>query len=172
MRVTRAAQLHNSLFHRGLLPMPHNHAPNNDGDQCIVRLAHVRFIRLMGASVQPGARCLAWDDPHYIHHVPACKPTNATFSFSFVPDDDRPRPARVDAGRRRIWGDLRSLALPSRVPSGARFDLVLVNDVFEHVSRPFEAAVALFNLVAPGGRVLWTAPFIERFHRVPEDYFR
>ena len=168
-----AAQLHNSLFRRGLLPMPHAHAPNKDGDQCILRLAQVRFIKMLGVSVRPGARCLSWDDPHYIHHVKACQPANATFSFSFEPDPlDEPRPARIDTTRRRVLGDLRSLVLPSRVPPNARFDLLLVNDVFEHVSRPFDAAAALFNLVTPGGRVIWTAPFIERFHCVPEDYFR
>ena len=39
--------------------------------------------------------------------------------------------------------------------------------VFEHVPQPFAAVKALFNLLKPGGLALWTALFMERFHRNP-----
>ena len=52
-----------------------------------------------------------------------------------------------------------------------RFDLIVCNQVFEHVPQPFLAAKALFALLKPGGLIFWTAPFMERQH-LQWDFFR
>ena len=54
------------------------------------------------------------------------------------------------------------------------FDLIVCNQVFEHVKDPFASARGLFHLVKPGGYAFWSAPFLERFHFSYEagDYFR
>ena len=44
--------------------------------------------------------------------------------------------------------------------------------VFEHLPNPFAAASALHGLLKPGGVLLWTAPFTQRHHAMPGDYFR
>ena len=44
--------------------------------------------------------------------------------------------------------------------------------VFEHVRQPHVAAATLAALLRPGGVVVWTAPFLERFHLSPTDFFR
>ena len=51
-------------------------------------------------------------------------------------------------------------------------DVVICNQVFEHIRSPTEAARGLFQLVKPGGLVYFTAPFLEPFHRVPQDFWR
>ena len=70
-------------------------------------------------------------------------------------------------------------ALPSIAPydPGAAvkapgLNLPRFSQVFEHISRPFEAAKGLFALTKRGGHVLWTAPFADVFHKVPNDFFR
>jgi len=52
-----------------------------------------------------------------------------------------------------------------------RFDLVLCNQVFEHVPQPFQAAKAIFAMLRPGGLLIFTAPFMERQH-LQWDFFR
>lgn len=47
-----------------------------------------------------------------------------------------------------------------------------VTQVFEHVPEPFASARAMLGFLRPGGLLFWTAPFMERFHGVPGDYFR
>jgi hypothetical protein len=44
--------------------------------------------------------------------------------------------------------------------------------VFEHVWDEREALAALAALLRPKGHLLWSAPFLERFHRAPIDVRR
>ena len=44
--------------------------------------------------------------------------------------------------------------------------------VFEHVRDPGRAAAELASVTAAGGHVVWSAPFLERFHRAPVDWAR
>lgn len=53
-----------------------------------------------------------------------------------------------------------------------KFDFVFNTFVFEHVSRPWACAKALFSMVKPGGYVAVAAPFLERYHEVPVDNYR
>lgn len=56
------------------------------------------------------------------------------------------------------------------------FDVVLCEQVLEHVLEPAEAVRNLRALVRPGGRVIVSTPFLIRVHELPEwelrDYWR
>lgn len=56
------------------------------------------------------------------------------------------------------------------------FDVVICEQVIEHVPDPFAAARNLRGLCAPGGRVVVSTPFLVRVHELPEygmrDYWR
>jgi SAM-dependent methyltransferase len=72
-----------------------------------------------------------------------------------------------------LLGDLAELADPSRLGElRGTFDIIVCQQVFEHVARPFHAALGLYHLLRPGGVVFWSAPFLERAHGVPNDFFR
>jgi SAM-dependent methyltransferase len=57
-----------------------------------------------------------------------------------------------------------------------RFDLVICEQVLEHVADPLRAATNLRELCAPGGRVVVSTPFLVRVHELPafdmRDYWR
>jgi SAM-dependent methyltransferase len=57
---------------------------------------------------------------------------------------------------------------PAGVPS---FDLIVCNEVLEHVPDPFAATRSLYALLKPGGLVIFTAPFACRQH-LGWDFFR
>ena len=52
------------------------------------------------------------------------------------------------------------------------FDAVICTQVFEHLAHPERAAQSLYELMAPGGILLLTAPFINPVHYVPTDFRR
>ena len=53
-----------------------------------------------------------------------------------------------------------------------RFDVVICNQVFEHVDHPIDAVKVLHAMLKPGGLLFFSAPFNERFHLVPGDFYR
>ncbi len=52
------------------------------------------------------------------------------------------------------------------------FNAIICTQVFEHLAYPEKAAKSLFDLMAPGGILLLTAPFINPVHYVPTDFRR
>ncbi|MFN8432893.1 MAG: methyltransferase domain-containing protein [Anaerolineales bacterium] len=52
------------------------------------------------------------------------------------------------------------------------FDAIICTQVFEHLASPEKAAHALYKLMAPGGVLLLTAPFINQVHYDPTDFRR
>ncbi|HKU65868.1 MAG TPA: methyltransferase domain-containing protein [Rhizomicrobium sp.] len=52
------------------------------------------------------------------------------------------------------------------------FDVIYSNNVFEHLSRPWIAAENLLWLLRPGGICITIAPFSQRYHEDPGDFFR
>lgn len=54
----------------------------------------------------------------------------------------------------------------------ARFDSVLCNQVLEHVFNPAEFLAELRRVMAPGGRLLLTVPFVWDEHEQPYDFAR
>lgn len=53
-----------------------------------------------------------------------------------------------------------------------RFDLVIADQVFEHLLWPYRAARNVYAMLRPNGRFLITVPFLVRVHREPHDCTR
>jgi SAM-dependent methyltransferase len=54
----------------------------------------------------------------------------------------------------------------------AAFDLVIAEQVFEHLSDPEAAARSVYEMVRPGGHALITTPFLFKLHDAPIDCTR
>lgn len=83
----------------------------------------------------------------------------------------------------RGWGEFRSLDFPAfdlcaplEPELRERFDVVLCEQVLEHVEDPVSAARNLAGLTRPGGLVVVSTPFMIRVHELPMygmfDYWR
>lgn len=108
-------------------------------------------------------RCLAWDNTLYISQLALCE---VSVRLLYAKGS---RGASVEGDT--VRGDILDLA--SRLPQlRGSFDFIQCTQVFEHVRRPHVAAATLAELLRPGGVVVWTAPFLEKFHLSPTDYFR
>jgi len=59
--------------------------------------------------------------------------------------------------------DICSEALPSR------YDLIIADQVFEHLPRPTHAARNVFEMLKPGGYFIVATPFLVKVHNVPID---
>ena len=75
------------------------------------------------------------------------------------------------------WRSYRTLAYPEfdlcepgAVPG--RYDLVICEQVLEHVRDPLAAARTLRSLCREGGHVLVSTPFLLRIHGSPQDFWR
>lgn len=53
-----------------------------------------------------------------------------------------------------------------------RFEYVVCNQTLEHLREPARALSELHRVLAPGGRILCTAPFFFEEHEQPYDFFR
>ena len=53
-----------------------------------------------------------------------------------------------------------------------RYDLVICEQVLEHVENPLTAVSNLKALCAPRGRLLVSTPFLIRIHGYPQDFWR
>ena len=54
----------------------------------------------------------------------------------------------------------------------AAFDLVIAEQVLEHVAAPAAAVQHAHAMLRPGGHLLLTTPFLIRYHGAPDDYSR
>ena len=52
------------------------------------------------------------------------------------------------------------------------FDLVMCCSVMEHVPNPWDMARCISALVAPGGKLYISVPWVWRYHAYPDDYYR
>ena len=124
--------------------------------------------------VPANATCLGIDvATQYLPIFSSCRPEQM-WSLKYEPDQPAaPRQPRLDQKRRWLHLDLMSVQ-SAALAGKARgiFDLVVMQETFEHIRFPYRAAAALYHLLRPGGLVLWTAPFSTRFHLIPGDYFR
>jgi SAM-dependent methyltransferase len=86
-----------------------------------------------------------------------------------------------DSHADKPWKDYRSLDYPEFdicEPLSVRdkFDVVICEQVLEHVPDPWAAAANLRELTVPGGRVIVSTPFLIKVHEVPimalRDYWR
>jgi SAM-dependent methyltransferase len=101
---------------------------------------------------------------------------------------DSLQPARLsaaeisgDAQATRPWRSFTSLNFPefdlcAPLQGRERYDVVICEQVIEHVVDPVKAAENLYGLCAPGGHVIVSAPFLIRVHELPAygmgDYWR
>jgi SAM-dependent methyltransferase len=75
------------------------------------------------------------------------------------------------------WKSYQSLTYPefdicATSVKDADVDLVVCEQVLEHVRDPYLAVRNLTRLVRPGGLVLVSTPFLVRLHAHPEDHWR
>jgi SAM-dependent methyltransferase len=54
----------------------------------------------------------------------------------------------------------------------SRYDLIIADQVFEHLARPAQAARNVFEMLKPGGHFIVATPFLVRVHNVPIDCSR
>lgn len=52
------------------------------------------------------------------------------------------------------------------------YDLVICCSVFEHVPNPWVMSGIISELVKPGGKLYMNAPWVWRYHKYPDDYYR
>ena len=76
----------------------------------------------------------------------------------------------------RPWRSYDRLSYPtfdicSSVPDRT-FDVVLCEQVLEHVRDPWAAVRTLNDLCRPGGHVIVSTPFLVKIHNEPADYWR
>jgi SAM-dependent methyltransferase len=57
-------------------------------------------------------------------------------------------------------------------PAPSTYDVVICEQVLEHVEDPWAAMRNLAASAAPGGLVVVSTPFLLRIHRTPEDFWR
>ena len=53
-----------------------------------------------------------------------------------------------------------------------QYDVVVCDQVLEHVVDPANAVMTLFRLTRPGGLCLVATPFLYKVHAAPDDYWR
>lgn len=53
-----------------------------------------------------------------------------------------------------------------------RFDLIIAEQVFEHIRHPLRAARNIRAMLRPGGMILVTTPFLIKYHPAPLDVSR
>jgi len=143
--------------------------------RCLSRIAFIRFLGQAMATHSGQAkaaahrqavpvRCLEWDTPSFLAGYPACEEA-WVFSYSA---DHHGKSRRL---KRTLFGDVTEMA--SQFPSLIRsFHIIFCNQVFEHVRQPHRAAANLAAMLAPGGVLIFTVPFLEPLHAVPLDFHR
>ena len=52
------------------------------------------------------------------------------------------------------------------------YHAIVINEVLEHISQPVTALTTLKELLAPGGVLITTTPFLMAYHANPDDYLR
>lgn len=52
------------------------------------------------------------------------------------------------------------------------YDLIVADQVFEHVRNPFKGVENIFSMLRPNGYFLISTPFFLKLHGCPEDYWR
>lgn len=53
-----------------------------------------------------------------------------------------------------------------------QYDLIIADNVFEHLSKPYAAAKNIFQMLKTGGIFLISTPFLIRVHGAPHDFNR
>ena len=86
----------------------------------------------------------------------------------------------VSPGWNRYWKDrtskYNSLDYPEfdicKESTRERYDIVIADQVLEHVQAPQEAVKNIYKIISPGGYAIVATPFLFRVHARPHDYQR
>jgi SAM-dependent methyltransferase len=116
-------------------------------------------VERFSASLPAGARVLdagAGDAPYA-----------SLFAHCAYVTQDWPGSVHAGAGAAAIVADLHALPV-----ADASFDAVVCTEVLEHVAEPARVLGELFRVLAPGGRVLVSVPFVNELHEEPHDHYR
>jgi SAM-dependent methyltransferase len=70
------------------------------------------------------------------------------------------------------WPDFDVCEVPLRPELRGQFDLVIADQVFEHLLWPYRAGRNVFEMLRPGGHALLMTPFLIRIHGGPQDCSR
>ena len=52
------------------------------------------------------------------------------------------------------------------------FDTIILSDVLEHIAEPQKLWFEIARILVPGGKFLWSVPFMYWLHEEPNDYYR
>ncbi len=78
--------------------------------------------------------------------------------------------------RREPFGAYTSVRYPAydlcAGPLDERFDLIIADQVFEHLLWPYRAGKNAYTMLEPGGHLLIATPFLVRIHNEPTDCTR
>lgn len=129
-----------------------------------------KYIRQAAPHIQ-GPKCLEWGNPSkpgqellYASLVPGC-----TENYDMQFDKHYWQGTGMHLAGNIVHSDI--LNLPT-VLGQLRMNAIFATQVFEHLADPHRAAQALFEAIAPGGVMVFTAPQHAAFHKVPHDYLR
>jgi SAM-dependent methyltransferase len=136
--------------------------------------------RVVGGA-RPG-RCLEWDNDNFTRGIfSALCSERDVIRFADRESDGGGRGAWRSEPRRDPPGsgtmfftdvcEEDTLDRGGILPTGV-YDLIVAEQVFEHLPRPRRAMAALFRAARPGGYIVWGAPHVSIHHPDPGDYWR
>ena len=133
-----------------------------------------RFIQEVSRKLDmKGAACLEWG----LRRLPQLQQCSTLYDFLYsqsVEDFGISRDSDLN-NKPRFWVKSDVLRLSDTLAQhGTTIDLILAEQVFEHLKNPFEAAIACFHALNPGGALLITVPHGSQFHTGEGyvDFFR
>jgi len=94
-------------------------------------------------------------------------PYRPLFSHTTYSTHDWSASPHAGAREADIVADLKDLPVDAE-----SFDLVLCTEVLEHVAEPSAALTEILRVLAPGGRLVATVPFVVELHEEPHDHYR
>jgi SAM-dependent methyltransferase len=79
----------------------------------------------------------------------------------------------LNAKTSRVTGDYPALDVCAMPEIGdERYDVVILDQVLEHVQAPAQAIAEVRRVLRPGGYAIIAVPFLIRIHGAPSDYWR
>jgi predicted SAM-dependent methyltransferase len=122
------------------------------------------WVRAKAAAVAPGARVLDVGAGTCPYRADFARCTYIACDFMGLED--------IRLGARTGYGRIDVVGSASRLPfATGSFDVALCTEVLEHLPEPEAALREMARVLAPGGRLLLTAPLGCGLHQEPHHYF-